>query len=123
MAGQDITKAAAITPKVFFSGQLGDVNEDTLYTVPAASSAIIRQGTICNVTGATVSVSLNVMRSGQATGTLTHRVISAYPLAAGDTLSLADYVKGLTLGAGDFLTAQASSSAAIVIVLSGVENT
>jgi hypothetical protein len=108
---------------VLFSGQLGDTNEDTLYTAPASSSAIIKHGTLCNVSAGAVTVSVNVLRSGQATGTATHRMISAYPLAAGDTLPLADFMKDLSLGPGDFITAQASAAGAVVIVLSGVENT
>jgi hypothetical protein len=122
MAGQDIIHAASAAPKVLFSGQLGDVNEDVIYAPAAAHSAIIKSGSVCNTSGAPVIVNVSVLQSGQATGTATHRVISGYSLAAGDTLSLKDYLAGVCLGPGDQITAQASVTAVVDVVLSGIEN-
>jgi len=49
MAGNDVLKAASISPKVIVSQQLG-TTEAAVYTVPAATSVKVAQATICNVT-------------------------------------------------------------------------
>lgn len=117
---QSLNLAEYVNPQVIFSGQQADTTEDTLFTCPANSTAIIKHGTVCNTSSSSVNVSISVLRSGQATGTGQHHVISAYPLAAGDTLSLTDYLGECCLQPGDFITAQASVAAAVDIVLSGV---
>lgn len=99
---------------------MADTNEDLLYTCPFASAAVIKHGTICNTSTASVNVSISVLRSGQAQGTGQHRIISNYPLAAGDTLSLHDYLAECCLQPGDAITAQASAAGVADVILSGV---
>lgn len=52
----------------------------------------------------------------------THKVISGYSLAAGDTISQEDglaVLKGLMLGPGDFINVNAGVGSAVDVVLSG----
>jgi len=110
-------------PKVLYSGQLTDTTEDVLYTAPTPGSAVLKHGTACNISAGVVNLSLSILRSGQTLGTGAHRVINGYQLAAGDTLSLADFIAGCCLGPGDFIAAQGSVANALDIVISGVEST
>lgn len=121
MAGTDLLNATHASPKVLASQQMADTTEDTVYTAPATGSAVLKHGTVCNVSGSTATVSVAVLKSGTATGSGQHRVLNAYPLAAGDTLPLGDYIDGCCLGPGDFVTVTAGTANAIDVILSGVE--
>lgn len=122
MAGTDILNAVHMDPKVLYSGQLADAADHLLYAPAAGASAIVKHGTVCNVSGASVNVTVRVIPSGGSVDG-SHTVISAYPLAAGDTLPLGDYLDGCCLGPGDAVHVQASAGGAVDVVLSGVENT
>ena len=118
MAGNNIIQAASISPQVLLSQQLGTA-DTALYTVPAGQSVKVSQGTLCNVTGNTVTVYLSVVKAGGTVGDGTHRVISGYSLAANDTLSLGEFIGGHMLGPGDIVAAYAGTASAVDIVLSG----
>jgi len=118
MAGQNILVAASISPQVILSQQLGTA-ETALYTVPAATSVKIAQGSLCNITATAVIVYLSIVKTGGTVGDGTHRVISGYSLAANDTLPLRDYLAGAMLGPGDIIAAYAGTASAVDIVLSG----
>lgn len=123
MAGTNLMDPALVSsPRVLYSGQLADTNEDTLYTAPAGGSCVLRHGTLTNVTGAAVNISLSILKAGQTAGSGQHRILYNYALPAGDTLSLLDYLGGACLGPGDFVTGAASVASAIDVVISGVEN-
>ena len=106
-------------PQVIVSGQLG-TTDVALYTCPANQSARLGTGTLCNVTASAVVVYLSIVKSGGVVGDGTHRIISAYSLAANDTLSLRDYLAGHYLGPGDMVAAFAATASAVDAVLSAV---
>ncbi|TFB96512.1 MULTISPECIES: hypothetical protein [unclassified Cryobacterium] len=118
MAGQNVIVALSISPQVLLSQQLA-ITEAALYTVPAATSVKIAQGTLCNVTSAPVVVYLSIVKAGGTMGDGTHRVISGYSLLANDTLSLRDYLGGAMLGPGDFIAGYSSTATAVDLVISG----
>lgn len=103
--------------QILCSLQVG-TGEQTVYTVPPNSTVRVSHGTLCNTSGATVTVSLSLLPSG-ATVDATHRVISVYPLAAGDTVSLRDYLDGHMMAPGDFISVNASAAGTIDVILSG----
>jgi hypothetical protein len=118
MATGDFKNGTNLIGKILASQQVPG-SETTVYTVPASSYTRITQGVICNVSGASVNVSLSVVPSGGTAGG-TNRVISVYSLTAGNSLSLADYLRGAILGPGDFVSVLASAGSAIDITLTGV---
>jgi len=118
MAGQNILIAASISPQAIISQQLG-TSEVAVYTVPAATSVKVSQGTICNITGSAVTVYLSIVKTGGTVGDGTHRIVSGYSLAANDTLALADYIGGAMLGPGDIIAAYAGTATAVDLVITG----
>lgn len=118
MAGQNVIAAAAISPQVLVSQQLGTADA-AIYTVPAATSAKIAQASLCNITASPVTVYLSLVQTGGTVGDGTHRVISGYTLAANDTLALKDYIGGAMLGPGDRIAAYAGTASAVDLVVTG----
>jgi hypothetical protein len=67
---------------------------------------------------ATVTVSLSLHKSGDvADGT--HTVLAQVPVAAGDTLSLRDYLDGAMLATGESVWLKASQANVITVTMSG----
>lgn len=64
-------------------------------------------------------VYVSVLKAGNVAGDNTHRVISSYSLAAGDTLSLQNYLSGAMLGPGDYVAAWAQYAGAVTMILTG----
>lgn len=118
MATPNLTAITTVTPRVLASSQLAS-GESTAYTVPTSKAAKIAKFVLTNTSASTVTVSASVVPSG---GTVdgTHRVVSAYPLAAGDTIVVTE-VDGVWLGQGDFLSVNVSAGAAVDILVSGLE--
>lgn len=114
----NIIAATSIVPQVLVSQQLG-TSDAAIYTVPAATSVKIAQGTYCNVTASAVTVYLSIVKTGGTVGDGTHRVINAFSLAGNDTLSLRDYVNGAMLGPGDIVAGYAGTASAVDFVLTG----
>lgn len=117
----NLLAAATITPKVLCSTQVAGTSATTVYTTPSSTTTKIMQGTMCNTSGSSVNVSLSIIPSGGSSDG-THKVISTYALAAGDTLSLTPYIGGAMLAAGDFISVICSTGAVIDVVLTGVES-
>lgn len=92
--------------------------EAPVYVCPLGRQATITTGSVCNISASAVTVSVSVVPFGAAVDN-THRVVSNYSIAAGDTLSLDDYIAGSVLAAGDLVSVNASAGTAIDVVLSG----
>lgn len=75
-----------------------------------------------SVGGVAVPVTVAVVPSGGSFDG-THRVLSAFALAAGDTLDLRGYLTGAHLGAGDAVYVQAATANVIDVVITGTEGT
>ncbi len=78
----------------------------TLYTVPAATSAVLSTITVCNQAASAASFRIAVRPAG-ATLAAVHYVAYDVALAANDTTAL---TLGLTLAATDVVTIYASSA-------------
>lgn len=92
--------------------------EATVYTVPAQSAAKISTAVLCNTTGSPVTLSVSLVPSGGTAGAA-NRVVSAYLLAANDSMTIPELV-GSFLGAGAFISVNASSGAAVACTITGV---
>lgn len=118
MPAPNVLALASLTQALLVSQQITATTETTVYTVPANKAVKLAQGSLCNTTGAPVTVSLSLIPSG-GTADGTHRVIAGYTLAANDTLPLGDYLGGHMLGSGDFISVFAGTANAVVVVISG----
>jgi|GEM_PF-4593678 hypothetical protein len=108
----------SVTAGSLLSQQLG-TSEVALYTVAAATTVKIAQGSLCNTTASPVTVYLSIVKAGGTVGDGTHRVISGATIAANDTLKL-DEIAGHFLGPGDIIAGYAGTATAVDIVISGV---
>lgn len=117
MPTQNLMAATSSLPQVLVSQQLA-ATETTQYTGPANSAVKIATAVLTNTSGAAVTVSVSVLKSGQ-TADGTHRVLSGYSLPAGDSTVLSE-LAGVFLGPGDFISAIASAATSVTLVVSGV---
>lgn len=114
---QNLMGASSALPQVLVSQQLA-ATETTQYIGPASSSVKVSKATLANTSGAAVTVALSVAKSGQ-TGGGTNRVLPPFSLAAGDSTVVGE-LEDQFLGPGDFISAIASTAAAVTLVMSGV---
>ena len=119
MAAPNVLALASLTQGILVSQQITVTTETVVYTVPANKAVKLAQGSLCNVTGSAVTVSLGLCPSGGTVGDGTHRVINNYSLAANDTLPLGDYIGGHMLGDGDKITVVCATANAVDVVISG----
>lgn len=118
MATPNLVGITNVTPKVLSSAQLA-VNDTAIYTVGANKAAKLATLTLCNVSGATVTVSVSIIPSG-GTADGTHKIVHSYALNSADTLTV-DEIKGAWLGDGDKVNVHCSVATAIDAVLTGLE--
>jgi hypothetical protein len=109
--------AASLIQKLIAAVQLTTTAETTVYTVPASTGVKLAQATLCNTSAGLVHVSLSLVPSGSTAG-VANRILSAYPLAAGDSLPLADFLGGHMLGPGDFISVLADVANTVTVVAS-----
>ncbi|MCW3041541.1 MAG: hypothetical protein JWM31_3446 [Solirubrobacterales bacterium] len=119
MAAPNLVTIASMVQKLLVSQQLTATTETVVYTVPTGQAVKLAQGSLCNITGSAVTVTLSLIQSGGTVGDGTHRVINSYSLGANDTLPLGDYLGGHMLGDGDKIAVTAGTANAIDVVLSG----
>jgi hypothetical protein len=96
----------ATTYKVLGQSNPAATTATTLYTVPAATSAIVSSLTICNQAGAPATYRIAVRPAGAALAAA-HYVVYDGALAQNDTVAL---TLGLSLAATDVLTVYASTA-------------
>lgn len=118
---QNLTAITSMLPKILASTQLAGTTGTAVYTVPTASSAIIKHGVVCNVGAAAVNVTVSIV---PASGTFdgTHSVVYLYSLASHDSLPLGEYLAGANLGPGDAIYIQSSVAASLDVTVTGVES-
>ncbi len=115
----NIMAATSALPQVLYSGQMPNA-EAALYTVPAATSVVLANASMCNVTAAAVTCSVAIVKSGGTVGDGTHKVVPiTYSLAAGNTLPLKDLIGNHMLGPGDIVAGVAGAASSIDFILSG----
>jgi hypothetical protein len=116
MASNDLIAVTSMIGKVLYSGTLGTGSGDLL--APAANHGqIVKTVTACNAGAVAAALTLTVTQSGGSAKT----IISAYTIAAGDTVNLTELV-GLALGPGDKLSGLASAATSINLIITGTEN-
>lgn len=119
---QNLIQAASINPQTLAVTQVSVANtETTAYTVPAVSSLRVATASLCNTTGAAVTVNVSVVPSG-GTAAAANRVVSGYSLAAGDTLTMSDILGGALMGPGDFVSLNMSATGVSLVMTGAVGN-
>jgi hypothetical protein len=118
MANPDYLNLAHMYGQLLYSGQLSTTSATSVYTVPASTTVKIAQGTICNTSAAIVNITVALLKAGD-TADGTHAVLSAYPLGAGETLKLKDYLGGHMLATGEAISVTVGTANAIDVVISG----
>lgn len=91
----------------------------TEYTAPSNTRTIIDKMTATNTTGTAATLTVNLVQSG-GSAAATNAVISAQSVAAGATYTCPEAV-GHILNPGDFISAKASTGAALTFRVSGRE--
>ena len=81
--------------------------EETLYTVPAATEAVISTIAVCNQAGTSGTYRIAVRPSADATTTAEHYIVYGATVAGSDAILL---TLGITLAAGDKILIFASSA-------------
>lgn len=114
----DFKQGANLLGSILASGQIAGTSNTTIYTVPASSCAKIATAVLCNTSGSAVTISVSQVPSGGAVDG-THKVVSGYSLAAGDSMSITEIV-GSLMGAADYLSIIASTGAVIDYTVTGV---
>jgi len=107
---------AVYTPKRLSQSQPG-TSYATAYTVPASTSAIIKELVVCNVTGAVVILDVSLVASGGTAG-VTNNVIAQHQIGAYSTVI---YTLSQVLATGGFVSMKAGTATALTVTISGVE--
>lgn len=103
------------TPVRMYQGQPG-VGETTIYTVPGATSALLKEVNIANTTGSPVTLQLSVVPSGGTAGA-DNRIIPSTSIPANSKV----YYSFVTaMSTGDFLSIIAGTATALTVTISGV---
>lgn len=89
----------------------------TLYTVPAATTAVIRNIRVCNTTAAAQTFSLAIQG---AAGTAANQLFSAYSLPANGVLDMSGFY---VLAATEYISGLAGTASTLTIIINGVEST
>lgn len=118
MANPSYLALTTMLGQILYSGQLSSTSATSIYTVPASKTAKVSSGTMCNTSGSAVNVSLSLLKSGD-TSDGTHAVVSSYSLAAGDTLSLKDYLGGALLAENEAISVTVGTANAVDVVITG----
>lgn len=109
----------AIAYKILGQVHPSNSSETNLYTVPAATEAIVSTMTITNVTASPVTARVHARIAGAATG---HVNAILYDVSVAGN-SVAAFTLGLTLAATDVVTVKTSGGATLTFQLFGSEIT
>lgn len=103
----------ARTPQRLAGPMLVDSTAETVYTVPALTTAVIKNVTVANPSGGALTVTLTIGADATAT-----RWLDAYSVAANSNANLFFYV---VLDAADTIQAKSSGDDVLVITINGDE--
>jgi hypothetical protein len=107
---------AVYTPKRLGQAQ-ASTSDSTLYTVPASTSAIIKEIVVCNTTSGSVAFDVAFVAAGGSVGDST-RVIRNHTIQAYSTVI---YAFSQVLATGGFVSAKAGTATSLTVTASGVE--
>lgn len=107
----------ATTYKVLGQAAPADTNNADLYTVPAATQAVVSTINVANVTASAATFSIYVRVAGAAAGN-ENAIAKDVTLAANSIYSA---TQGITLGATDVVTVQSGTADALTFSMFGSE--
>jgi hypothetical protein len=85
----------------------------TVYTVPASTTATLRNIHVCNETGTAATLTMSIGTDGAG-----KRLFTGFSVAANDVL---DWSGAIVLAAAEVLQAFSGTASALTVVISGVE--
>ena len=95
-----------------------DLTEEVIYSVPAATTTIVKQIILCNTHTATVTVHVALTNSSASSTTAANRILSSFSIASNETTLVA---MSLVMSDGEKLWASASSDDVVNIAVAGIE--
>jgi hypothetical protein len=111
----------AVTAKCLLEAKYAENSETTQYSAGSGVRTIVDKFTATNVTASAATITVKVIASG-GTASTDETIVKEKSLAAGETYTFPEMV-GQVLNAGDFISTLAGTATAIVIRISGRENT
>lgn len=117
MANPDILVAATVRQDILVEAQLASGNND--FVVPTGHAWTIRSFLMCNVSGAPVTVTVSVLKSGGTART----VVPAEVIAAGDGLAIDAQLLVATLPEQATLRINSTAATAVDVLLTGMDTT
>ena len=109
------------TAKCLLEAKYAESSETTQYTAGTGTRTIIDKFTGTNVTASAATLTVKIIASG-GTASADETIVYQKTIAAGETYTFPE-VTGQILNAGDFLSTLAGTASAIVVRMSGRENT
>lgn len=91
----------------------------TAYTVPASTSAIVKEILVCNPTTSLVTLTVSLVASGGTAG-VTNNVVADTPVGAGQTVVIS---LSSVMATGGFISLKASAATSLTVTISGVQIT
>lgn len=107
---------AVYTPVQFAQSNVASLAETTIYTVPGATSAIVKQFILANVTALAATFSISLVPSGGAAGD-GNRILKNLSLPA-TSITILDLME--VMDTGDFISTQQGTASSITCTVSGV---
>lgn len=107
---------AVFTPIKMAQSNVASTTETTVYTVPGATSAIVKEIVISNITNAAATLSISIVPSAGAAGD-TNRILKDLSFPA-NSISTLDIMQ--VMATGDFISIKQGTASAICCTVSGV---
>jgi hypothetical protein len=107
------------TEKQLAQSNVASTTETTVYTTPAATTAIVKYITFANVTASDATISLSLVASGGSAG-VTNRLYEQVIIPARSTISDETYH---VLATGGFVSVKQGTASAVTTTISGLEKT
>jgi hypothetical protein len=95
-----------------------DSTEEIIYTVPAATTTILKQILLCNTHNAAVTINVAVTGSGASSTTAANRIMSTFSVSANETTLVA---LSFVMTTGEKLWASGSVDDVVNIAVAGIE--
>jgi hypothetical protein len=108
---------AAYTPKQLAQAQPGTSYASLGYTVPGATSTIVKEVVVCNTTGSAVVFDMSFVPSAGTAG-VANNVCSQHQIGAYATVI---YTFSTVMATGGFISCRAGTASALTVTASGIE--
>lgn len=118
MVTPNLLAPASVTPKNLAADVLSS-SYAAVVTCPTGEAVKVGSAVICNITGAAVIVTIAIVPFGQ-TPNDDFAVLYQYPLSAGDSFPLWDYLGDQWLAEGDSVCAKCATPGAVVFTATGL---